>query len=258
MPVCIEDALDFPIVREVIQVAGEQAVTRYLEFELMKLSTLVSVGGNFNNAQIVFIAKKLIQLFPNETLADFKLCFDQAAIGQYNIDGENDIFRMDGIVIRRWMEKYLEKKYEVIEDKLMRPYTNKTPEKRNILRDSIRDRLPDGYPFAPVVKKEVRAALWLKKWREDVSGIQSKRINTLTTEEILQEGQRKPKQQVYQNGFTPEFLQLKSKLLRVASDFYSGRASYSNMKLHLIGDHEIFAETESDAKEIYAIATKTE
>jgi hypothetical protein len=108
LPTRIEDALDLPVVREVISVAGQTNVQAYIHFELIKLSNLVSVGGNLNHQQAVFIAQELINLFPNETLADFKLCFQRGAIGQYG-----EIFRLDGIVIRGWMEKYLEEKYEV-------------------------------------------------------------------------------------------------------------------------------------------------
>jgi hypothetical protein len=258
MPVRIEDALDFPVVSDVVRVAGEHTVCRYLEFELIKLSSLISVGGNFNNAQVVFIAQELVRVFPNETLADFKLCFHRGAIGQYG-----DIFRMDGIVLRQWMEKYLEEKYQVIEDKLMREkddqYTHRKSEKPAPTTElKLEHQLPAGYPFAPVIKKEAREVLWLMTWNEGVTGVKSRKINSISTNEVLQEGQQKPKQQVYRNGYTPAYLQLKSKLHKVASDFYKGRTSYSNMKVHLIGEFEIFAESVKDAEEIYAIATNQE
>src|SRR5690606_17318229 len=105
---------------EVVAVAGEKEVVKYVHFELIKLASLLSVGANLTDTQASFIAEELIRVFPNETLADFKLCFQRGAIGQYNINGEKDIFRMDGIVLRRWMEKYLEEKYQVAEEKLMK------------------------------------------------------------------------------------------------------------------------------------------
>lgn len=108
MPSKIEDALDFPVVKEVVATAGQTLVEAYVHFELMKLAHLVSVGGNLNHEQAEFIAQELITIYPNETLADFKLCFQRGAIGQYG-----EIFRLDGIVIRGWMEKYIIEKYEV-------------------------------------------------------------------------------------------------------------------------------------------------
>lgn len=63
-----------------------------------------------NNAQIEFVATQLVEMFPNESLADFKLAFQRGCIGQYG-----EIFRMDGIVLRGWMEKYLDEKYQAVE-----------------------------------------------------------------------------------------------------------------------------------------------
>ena len=93
-----------------MKVTGEGAVVRFIEFELVKMSALISVGGNLNNAQVQFIAQNLVEIFPHESLADFKLCFERGCIGQYG-----EIFRMDGIVLRKWMEKYLEEKYSEID-----------------------------------------------------------------------------------------------------------------------------------------------
>lgn len=116
MPKRIEDALDFPVLSDVIAVTDKKLVVKYVHFELIKLAGLLSVGGNLTDNQAAFIAEELVDLFKHETLADFVLCFRRGAIGQYNIQGEKDIFRFDGIVLRRWMEKYLDEKYQVIEN----------------------------------------------------------------------------------------------------------------------------------------------
>lgn len=94
-------------------------MVRFIEFELIKMSSLISVGNNLNNAQVEFIATQLVGMFPNESLADFKLCFQRGTIGQYG-----DIFRMDGIVLRKWMEKYLDEKYTVVEEELRKAKDN--------------------------------------------------------------------------------------------------------------------------------------
>jgi hypothetical protein len=85
----------------------------FVKIELIKLSERVSVSNNLTDTQTEFIATQLVEMFPNESLADFKLCFERGCIGQYG-----EIFRMDGIVLRKWMEKYLDEKYVVIEEEL--------------------------------------------------------------------------------------------------------------------------------------------
>lgn len=115
LPSTVKEATKQPPICDVIRVSGKGQVVRYVEFELIKMSSLISVGANLNNSQVEFIATQLVDLFPNESLADFKICFQRGCIGQYG-----DIFRMDGIVLRKWMEKYLDEKYTVLEDELMK------------------------------------------------------------------------------------------------------------------------------------------
>lgn len=126
LPSTIKGAIEQPPISEVMKVTGRGQVVRFIEFELIKMTTLVSVGNNLNNSQVEFIATQLVELFPNESMADFKICFQRGCIGQYG-----EIFRMDGIVLRKWMEKYLDEKYETLVDDLNkykeRPY--ELPEK---------------------------------------------------------------------------------------------------------------------------------
>jgi hypothetical protein len=174
MPDRIEKALDFPIVNEVIRAVGEQEVVKYIHYELIKLANLVSVGGNLNDMQAAFIAQELVKIYPNETLADFKLCFNRGAIGQYG-----QIFRMDGIIIREWMEKYLEEKYVVVERKLMsekedfyKPVTRTITEE--VSDQKIKDRL--------------------QEWRTTIEqSANDKRISPLTEKQIQEEGKIRPK-----------------------------------------------------------------
>lgn len=236
MPSRIEDALNFPVVKEVLQVAGEVEVRRYIEFELIKLANLVSVGGNLNNAQVVFIAQELIATFPNETLADFKLCFQRGAIGQYG-----EIFRLDGIVIRGWMGKYLEEKYQVMEDSLMR-------EKEDYKEQYI-------WP-AQTITDEVRRQQVkdrLQTWKEAIEKAANERPAIPMSEaDINKEGQIDPRPiERYKDPHSPEWYTLRDKILRTASEFYRERYTLSGMQLFRILDHEILAESESDAVKIY-------
>lgn len=176
LPSTIPQAINQPPIIEWIKVVGRKKISNYLEFELIKLSTLVSVGGSFNNSQVEFLSDQLIELFPNESLADFKICFSRGAMGQYG-----NIFRMDGIIIRGWMEKYLDEKYQALEDKLMK-------EKETSMYT---------IPEAPPVDQPNQTD-WYQKWLDavgDASG--TKKVRQLTDEEIEAEGQAEPKRKPY-------------------------------------------------------------
>jgi len=83
------------------------------------MRSLITVSGNLNDGQVQFIATQLVEMFPGESLADFKICFERGCIGQYG-----EIFRMDGIVLRKWMEQYLDEKYQLIEQELYKQPEN--------------------------------------------------------------------------------------------------------------------------------------
>lgn len=237
LPSRIEDALDFPIVKELISMAGETSVKAYIEFELLKLANLVSVGGNLNNAQVVFIASELIRTFPNETLADFKLCFQRGAIGSYG-----EIYRLDGIVIRGWMEKYLEEKYQVAEKKLM---DEKETYKEQYTWTGAAATLTDE-----VKQQQIKDRL--QAWRAEIEKTTTHPNVPMTDEEIRKRG----KASAYKSSYTAEYYALKDKIRREASEFYKDRYSYSAMKVWTVKDQEVFAETQADAEKIYQLATR--
>lgn len=166
LPTAINRAIDQPPICEVIKITGHGQVVAFVEFELIKVVALVSVGNNLNDSQIQFVATQLVEMFPNESLADFKIAFQRGCMGQYG-----EIFRMDGIVLRGWMEKYLDEKYQVVEDKLMKE------------RDT---------PFDKIPKVEEGPGFKLaKEYAEKLSG--GKKVPSLTDAEIRTEGQENPK-----------------------------------------------------------------
>lgn len=113
LPTKISLATKEPPISDVEKIVGRGKVVIFIKLELVKVNERVSVSGNLTPEQTEFVATQLVELFPNESLADFKLCFERGCIGQYG-----EIFRMDGIVLRKWMEQYLDEKYTVIEDEL--------------------------------------------------------------------------------------------------------------------------------------------
>lgn len=96
-----------PKIFEVAKSAGPAQVVLFIAMELARLSELVNVGGNLTASQIDFIARNLYDQFPNESLCDFKICFERGAMGRYG-----EIFRLDGITINKWFTEYLNEKYQ--------------------------------------------------------------------------------------------------------------------------------------------------
>jgi hypothetical protein len=171
LPSKIEGTFELPKVREMVVVAGESLVLQFVETELVKLAALVNVSGNLTDFQVETIAKYLIDTYPNETIADFKICFTSGAMGKYG-----QIFRLDGIVISDWMKQHLDEKYKILEDQLMKE------------RDEY-------YKIVLPVNSERD---WLAEWQNAVNQSDGlKLVPKLSDEEINDEGQPKPKPKVY-------------------------------------------------------------
>lgn len=176
MPTKIENVFDEPKVCDMVAAIGERQVNLQIQFELTLLAGLMSVGGNLNPAQVPFISNQLISMYPNETIADFKICFQRGAIGMYG-----NIQRLDGITIGGWMKSYLDEKYEVLENMLMK-------EKENIYKPIEPE---PGYD-------EKKHSEWLAKLAEACKPIQ--KVPGLTEDQIKQEG--KPESRIKKRSLT--------------------------------------------------------
>lgn len=173
LPTKIEQAIHEPKLFEMVMATSETCVIKQIEFELIVLASLMSVGGNLNKAQVPFIARQLYEMYPKESLADFKICFTKGSMGEYG-----DIQRMDGITIRNWMETYMQEKYQVLEDTLMRE------------KDEIYARVDHTKPLIDVDKM-------LNEYKDQIMSQPGHFIPKLTPKEIKEEGQVEPKKKVY-------------------------------------------------------------
>ena len=234
MPSRIQDVFDQPIIREVMQLVGENRVMFFVEMELTRLSTLVNVGGNLSDFQIQTAAKKLIHDYPNETLADFKICFERGSEGKYG-----DFYRLDGAVIGKWMLLYIEEKYMALED---------------IHTQRRVDETKKSEPIAD-------AGEWLDRWKKSLDETESKMTDVpkLSRKEILEEGgwlPPLPKTYVPPKS-NPDMTQ---RIRRAGSDFYKDHIIHSrDFQYFLVTDtegvtYQIFAKSKEDADKIYSTA----
>jgi hypothetical protein len=177
LPTTVKNAIGQPPICDLEKVTGRGKLVAFIEFELVKLSKLISVGGNLNDAQVQFISTQLIELFPGESLADFKICFQRGAIGQYG-----EIFRMDGIVIRKWMEQYLDEKYTIVEEEMKKS--------------------PDSSMYKPqeVKTHDEKHSEHLANWLKSVGGTGHK-VPGMTDEDTRKYGQEKPVRETITSGY---------------------------------------------------------
>ncbi len=125
LPSTIEAATKGTPICDLMRVTGERPIQAFVAFELAMLATMVNVDERLNiqEHQLPILAQELVRMFPTESLADFHVCFRRGSMGLY----DEKLLRIDGAVITQWMKKYLEEKYQVIENKLMaerdNPYT---------------------------------------------------------------------------------------------------------------------------------------
>lgn len=104
--------MDCEPITSVLKVAGDRVVKAYLESEIIRLAS--SWNGNpalnIKAHQVPTIADQLIEGYKFESLEDFTLCFRKGITGFYG-----EIYRLDGAVIGTWMGKYLDEKYDALE-----------------------------------------------------------------------------------------------------------------------------------------------
>jgi hypothetical protein len=258
LPNKLQDSMQLPTVRECVNKTSRHHIQAFIEFELIKLSTLVSVGGNLKDQQVPFLASELIDLYPHENIADFKMCFERGARGDYNKGDEKDIFRLDPIVIRRWMEKYLEDKYIFVEEYLskekehFKKFQVSKPTPEEIM--GIEDISAPGDYASPEKAKD-----YLNQMLKNLSSIEKKIPRPITSKEILQEGQVKPKKQNRQKLTNEQrmaiqnYFEMKQKISRAGHNFYKDNPNFraTELNTYTIGEFQVLAMTKSDAEAIY-------
>lgn len=176
-----------------ILASGEKTVQGFIEFELIKLAERINASGNLTDSQIEFIAGQILSMYPNETIADFKLCFEGIAMGKYI--KQDKLFKLDGTEIGYAIGQYLDEKYQVMEAELSKEKDSMYDYPRVIQTGYKRiDDLP--LSFSPVINKEARKRLWERSFYA-MSQMKGKYIPKISESEIMEEGRQKPKRELY-------------------------------------------------------------
>jgi len=177
LPTTFKEVFEQPKVFEQILAIGQKSVQMQIEFELIQLSQLVSVGGNITDAQVPFIARNLIEMYPKESIADFRLCFERGAMGRYG-----SIQRLDGVTIGLWMSGdgegslcYLDEKYSNHEAIL---HKEKKTEKAVDLNDIVTD--------------DEKVNGYLEQMKANAKEAKIQNVMSLTDKEIRKFGKEKP------------------------------------------------------------------
>jgi hypothetical protein len=247
IPRTIDDVLDRPTVSALINAgATKNKIEACLALAIAQSANKLTVGGNLRQGQALQLAIQLIGDYPNESLEDFCLCLKLGVKGTYG-----DIFRFDDLVVNQWFKTYLENKYQVIEDKLMREKDNQYAA---IMRPDPSLPIQEAQTLSEEAQMQ-KVKERFKAWREAVEAISVKPVLPMTEDDIRKEGQTKPRKAApYTPTVTLAEFNARQKLIRAASKFYEGKRSFNLQTFEMDGVC-FMAESESDAKEIYNIAT---
>lgn len=110
----VSDVLDCEPISSLISYAGEANVKSAIECALVRLAGMFNGNAalNLKDFQVPVIADMLIENYKWESVEDFILCFRKASCGLYG-----EIYRIDGAVIGTWFARYLDEKYQALEER---------------------------------------------------------------------------------------------------------------------------------------------
>lgn len=105
------------------KVSGMDDIYAQVEYDLIKSLALLNLNLTIKDHQYPFIVRELVDMFSNESIQDFQLCFKNGVKGKYG-----KIYNVDLSVLSLWMAEYLDEKYQHIESKKVNDLGEKLPE----------------------------------------------------------------------------------------------------------------------------------
>jgi hypothetical protein len=210
VPNKIPDLLNCEPIASLISHAGSDRVKAYLEAEIVKLA--LNFNGNpalnIKDYQVPVIADQLIENYKWESVEDFTLCFRRASAGLYG-----EIYRIDGAVIGQWFSRYLDEKYDALEQKKAK---EKHPDKAQPVKDIV-----DGSKYIQEMlenlglpKKEhgPREETEFQRHKLENPPIETPKENVIARLTKLRECQEKALRDKYPNATEEEITALLNKL----------------------------------------------
>ncbi len=101
---------------------------------IKRFCNLVNVKGNLNEDQQIQLAWDIYERFSCESLEDVVLFFKMARSGEFG-----DFFRLDTVVILKWVDAYMDKKTQAFEDEVR----NQENIRRRVENDAVANHVPD-------------------------------------------------------------------------------------------------------------------
>lgn len=112
-PASVEEAVEMGTPMAMVrQVVHEEPLLLAIEFEILTTAGRLNLNAalTIKPGQTPIIAKTILDTFRTEALGDIKLAFARGSAGLYG-----EIFRLDGAVLVKWIQSYLDEKYAVVE-----------------------------------------------------------------------------------------------------------------------------------------------
>jgi hypothetical protein len=85
---------------------GVNASTDILTILVVDIVKFFNVGKTFNKEQVIATVELILDEFPEISIADLKLCFNKAKLGEYGKLYD----RLDGAIIFSWVREYCDNK----------------------------------------------------------------------------------------------------------------------------------------------------
>jgi hypothetical protein len=102
----IADSIQAPTLKVLEKQYGKDDLATLVSFMILQTARFFNLGNNLSEEQALETAYLMLQNYPHETIEDFTLMFREAKKGKYG-----ELYnRLDGQIIFKWMEKYLEEK----------------------------------------------------------------------------------------------------------------------------------------------------
>lgn len=238
VPNTIEKAFEFPKVFEIEQIYGKETLLNMVETELVFLAAKFSTSGNLTDYQSKYVASELIEMYPKESVADFKTCFDMLAKGKFGT-----VYRIDANVIFESFQKYLEDKYEFLENRLMK-------EKDDAYNYSISE-------VAKIATNE-KAIDYLQQMLDNIKSIDEKKPAPITEKDIREEGKERPKAKPYPSN-TYEFSLMYSCLEEIKKKYLGhirNLFEVESFQMFQFGEHKFLAPDKDTAQKIWDEASE--